>query len=300
MDEHTHTLTHEDQDELERTLDLAAACVRAADAIIIGAGAGMGVDSGLPDFRGPEGFWCAYPPIRALGLRFEQMANPMWFDQNPRLAWGFYGHRLHLYRDTVPHEGFHILRRWVERAPHRGFVYTSNVDGQFQRAGFSADEVVECHGSIHYGQCADSCHHDIWPIDDLRVDIDLSTLLAAKPLPRCPKCGGVQRPNILMFGDGSWLSARVDAQEARYRAWLQSLPPGARVVVIECGAGSAVPSVRWNSRTLIERLNAALIRVNIREPEVYQREARGDTLALPLPLGALDALRRIDARLGAG
>src|SRR5262249_12032094 len=117
-------------------LDRAAAAIAGADAILIGAGAGMGVDGGLPDFRGPQGFWRAYPPYERLGLNFVALANPRWFTDDPELAWGFYGHRMGLYRRTSPHEGFDILRRCVERMPRAGFVYTSNVDGHFQRAGF--------------------------------------------------------------------------------------------------------------------------------------------------------------------
>src|SRR5438477_10490343 len=98
----------------DQTLERAAAALASADALLIGAGAGMGVDSGLPDFRGPEGFWRHYPAFRARELRFEQMANPAWFRRDPHLAWGFYGHRWNLYRATEPHEGFAILRRWAE------------------------------------------------------------------------------------------------------------------------------------------------------------------------------------------
>ena len=97
----------------------------------------MGVDSGLPDFRGGSGFWKAYPPYAELRLDFVSLANPRWFASDPELAWGFYGHRLMLYRETEPHEGFGILRRWMSRMRGRGFVYTSNVDGHFQKAGFS-------------------------------------------------------------------------------------------------------------------------------------------------------------------
>ena len=74
--------------------------LHSSEALLIGAGAGMGVDSGLPDFRGKEGFWKAYPPLAKLGIRFEEMANPKWFQDDPDLAWGFYGHRLHQYRNT--------------------------------------------------------------------------------------------------------------------------------------------------------------------------------------------------------
>ena len=57
---------------------------------VITAGAGMGVDSGLPDFRGNDGFWNAYPALK--GYPFMEMANPRWFTVEPRRAWGFYGH----------------------------------------------------------------------------------------------------------------------------------------------------------------------------------------------------------------
>ncbi|HEY2342264.1 MAG TPA: Sir2 family NAD-dependent protein deacetylase, partial [Chthoniobacteraceae bacterium] len=124
--------------DLEALLDRAAAAVAAADALLITAGAGMGVDSGLPDFRGPEGFWRAYPPFRERGLDFAAAANPRWFERDPAFAWGFYGHRLNLYRGTAPHDGFQILRRWSERMSHGAFIFTSNVDGHFLRAGFSA------------------------------------------------------------------------------------------------------------------------------------------------------------------
>ena len=70
-----------------------------AEAVFVGAGAGMGVDSGLPDFRGNEGFWKAYPPFAERGLSFIDMASPDWFDADPALAWGFYGHHL----NVVPH-----------------------------------------------------------------------------------------------------------------------------------------------------------------------------------------------------
>ncbi|MDQ3578948.1 MAG: NAD-dependent protein deacetylase, partial [Actinomycetota bacterium] len=126
-------------------LDRAAELIDNADAVLVCAGAGMGVDSGLPDYRGNQGFWRAYPPYARLELDFTAIADPAHFVSDPELAWGFYGHRLDLYRDTVPHKGFDVLKRWNAR------VFTSNVDGQFQRAGFT--DVAEVHGTIHWLQC---------------------------------------------------------------------------------------------------------------------------------------------------
>src|SRR5512134_3647328 len=91
----------------------AADALASARALVVTAGAGMGVDSGLPDFRGDQGFWKAYPMYERLGLSFVDAANPEHFERDPAFGWGFYGHRLALYRRTVPHEGFAVLRRWI-------------------------------------------------------------------------------------------------------------------------------------------------------------------------------------------
>src|SRR5205807_506106 len=112
--------------------------------------------------------------------------NPRWFADDPPLAWGFYGHRLGLYRRTRPHRGFAILRRWGERMPAGAFVYTSNVDGQFQRAGFDPETVVECHGSIHSMQCLADCGVPPFPAEGYEVRVDAETMRADDPLPICP------------------------------------------------------------------------------------------------------------------
>ncbi|MBI1914986.1 MAG: NAD-dependent protein deacetylase [Planctomycetes bacterium] len=227
-------------------LDLAAEAIASADALLIGAGAGMGVDSGLPDFRGDKGFWNAYPPYARLGLNFIDMANPRWFRQDPEMGWGFYGHRLNLYRQTPPHAGFGILRRWAARMPRGSFVYTSNVDSHFQRAGFPEDRVVEVHGAIEWLQCTRrACGRGLWSVDPVGppVTVDETTMRAIPPLPACPACSALARPNVLMFGDAEWDEGRSWQQEVRFNQWRDGLA-GARLVVVECGAGTAIPSVR--------------------------------------------------------
>src|SRR3990172_3137870 len=99
-----------------------AEAVREADGLLVTAGAGMGGGSGLPDFRGTQGFWRAYPALGRARIAFEAIASPAAFDANPRLAWGFYGHRLALYRRTEPHEGFVILKQIGDAMPNGAFV----------------------------------------------------------------------------------------------------------------------------------------------------------------------------------
>lgn len=263
-------------------LDRAAELLSRADALLVCAGAGMGVDSGLPDFRGDHGFWQAYPPYRRLGLRFVELADPVHFVEDPTLAWGFYGHRLELYRSTAPHAGFELLKRWG--AEQR--VFTSNVDGQFQRAGFP--HVAEVHGSIHHLQCVGGCTGDIWPADELVVEVDPETMRWTGSLPSCPNCGGLARPNILMFGDYDWVSTRSQAALDELATWRRGMR-GAELVVVELGAGNAVPTVRRQAE-LASAANGALIRINPREPEI--RHGRG----VSLPMYALEALTELARR----
>lgn len=278
-------------DDLETSLARAAEVISGADALLITAGAGMGVDCGLPDFRGTEGFWRAYPPYRLLGLSFVEMANPSTFARDPHFAWGFYGHRLSLYRATRPHGGYEVLLKWA-RSKSAGYgVFTSNVDGHFEAAGFDAGPIYECHGSIHYLQCLEQCGAEIWRADGVNVQVDELTMRAADPLPKCPGCGGLARPNILMFGDGAWLEGRAEEQYLRYQAWLESVPASAKTAVIECGAGKAIPTVRNESERIARRRGAVLVRINPNEAKVPAGE-------VSIRLGAGEALGRILERCG--
>lgn len=262
----------------------AAKVISGADALVITAGAGMGVDSGLPDFRGREGFWNAYPAFRHLGLEFAELANPRWFKSDPALAWGFYGHRLNLYRKVEPHRGFAILRQWASRCRLGCWIFTSNVDGHFQRAGFEESRIVEIHGSIHRLQRVDDPGSSVWSADGIEVRVDPETIRASPPLPHDPSTGALARPNILMFNDADWNPSITDAQLRRYEAWMESIR-GARLVVIELGAGRAIPTVRLHGEALVAE-GGHLIRINRREAEALN--------GVSLFMGALEALEAID------
>jgi len=274
--------------EQERSdIQSVAEALSHAKALLIGAGAGMGVDSGLPDFRGNEGFWDTYPPLAKLGIQFEEMADPRWFRESPQLAWGFYGHRLNLYRKTDPHCGFSLLRKWINETNLSAFVFTSNVDGHFQRSGFPDTTVNECHGSLMHLQCVDQCGHAIWTAPtDLRVEIDEKTLHAKDPLPTCPGCEGLARPNILMFSDWEWDPERTNDQGRRLNEWLEG-NENSQLCIIELGAGPSIPTVRITCEQAWKSTGGTFLRVNPRDAQVPEG-------ALSLAMGAEDALRAID------
>lgn len=271
----------------EENINRAAIALKEADGIFITAGAGIGVDSGLPDFRGNEGFWKAYPPIAKLGVSFAQMANPMWFDRHPNLAWAFYGHRLNMYRKTNPHHGFYFLLDIAKNKPEGYFVFTSNVDGQFQKAGYDENRIEECHGSIHFLQCTRGCTSDIWDAEGTDVIVDEETFLAQNPLPHCPHCGDLARPNILMFGDWNWISSRSDMQSNALHSWLVNFRTSdSKLVIVEMGAGEAVPTVRMKSEYVANSFNGKLIRIN-------PRDFHTPSGHISIPLGSAEGIIKI-------
>ena len=259
---------------------MIATAIKRAEAILCTAGAGIGVDSGLPDFRGDHGFWTAYPALK--GYSFDEMANPQWFKSDPKRAWGFYGHRLNLYRETIPHAGFQTMLKWIQDRPY--FVFTSNVDGAFQKAGFETSKILECHGSIHHLQLLNG-QGEIISADPYTVSVDEDVLLAADPLPRSSS-GELLRPNILMFGDWYWDSTRTNKQHDEFERFLNQIKLDT-LVIIEVGAGTAIPSVRMTGEALAER-GATLIRINPRE---YQDASFG------VSMGGLEGLKKIDEAL---
>jgi NAD-dependent SIR2 family protein deacetylase len=266
----------------------AAEAIAQAKHLLITAGAGMGVDSGLSTFRGKGGFWNLYPPYRHLRLDYMQLATPEVFLRDPELAWGFYGQRVTQYRETKPHAGFEILKQWAA-AKQSSFVFTSNVDGQFQKSGFDAERVVEIHGSIFLAQCTKVCSRGIWSVAELDVEVETTTMRAVPPLPSCPRCGGGARPNVILFGDGESLTSARLKQSRRFWDWEQSVR-GSALVVVELGAGVGIPSVRNKGEQLVRDLGAKLIRINPTHTD-------GPEGSVVLRCGALEGLRRLDEAL---
>lgn len=265
-------------------LDEIKQIIKEAEYILITAGAGMGVDSGLPDFRGNEGFWKAYPIAKKLNLVFQEIANPMWFTISPPMAWAFYGHRYNLYKNTTPHDGFKMLLDLVKQKDDNYFVFTSNVDGQFQKAGFDNEKIVECHGSISYFQCCNDCRKEIWEGNE-EFDIDMEKFESIT-IPLCPRCRDIARPNILMFADWKWNAIRTLNQETRYVKWKKE-NKSKKLLLIELGAGTAISTVRRESENIAKYYNGKLLRINPREFDV-------DTeYGYSLPFGAWEGLKII-------
>ena len=171
-------------------------------------------------------------------------------------------------------------------------VFTSNVDGQFQKAGFSQSQIHECHGSIHHLQCINLCTPRVWTSDEFEPLVDADNCRLLNSPPGCPICGELARPNVLMFNDWHWAEDRSQTQAVIEATWLATIAEGqARVVVVEMGAGTSIPSVRHFSHQVSHALDGCIIRINPREPQVPSSRDIG------IAAGALDALRDLDSAL---
>ena len=119
----------------------------------------------------------------------------------------------------------------------------------------------------------------MWSADGVTVEVDEASMRARSPLPSCPECGALARPNILMFGDAGWIPDRTADQLRAHKTWLRELrASGAALAVVELGAGTALPTVRREAE-LASAASGALVRINVREPEV--RHGRGVGIAAP-------------------
>lgn len=313
---------HEESSEnvsLDDAIEVAARWLSSARAILIGSGAGMSVDSGLGTYRGKcAGVW---GPLQTLGIDYHDICTPDALAEDPQLVWAFWRHCITAYREAEPHEGYHILQRWGREKHVRNglFCYTTNVDALWPRT-LPAECVYEAHGSTAYLQCSagrNECSQrpDVWPcLEDIasavRLEDSHEDRVAKDSVPSCPSCHAPARPNVLMFGDLDFRRRRRNEQGARYKEWLRNVEAdfslSAPLVCIEMGAGRAVPTVRTEFERIAMgvaknqplRIDRRLIRINPEDCSL-PAELVAQGRAVAIPLGALDALRKLDACMNA-
>ena len=145
-------------------------------------GAGVSTESGIPDFRSPDGIWAQYDPMEYASIEA--------FRRDPVKVWEFYGRRLGALLEAKPNAAHDALAE-LERRGLITAVITQNIDRLHSLAG--SRDVVEVHGSIATSVC-------------LRCGTTATleavlALLGDAPAPACPSCGAILKPNVVMFGE---------------------------------------------------------------------------------------------------
>lgn len=228
-----------------------------ADAVAIFAGAGMGVDSGLEQYRNNSGIWEKTINLEGTYINQMELSTHQAYLNNTSYAWKFLRERITKFNETQPHLGYYELLNFVKNKEY--FIITTNVDEQFQKAGFSEDRIFEIHGSVFDMQCTIPCEQEIWP-----------TLLHESEIPVCPSCRNVARPNILLFNDWYWVSMKARAQQKAYKTWNEKFFLKYKTsIALEIGAGKTINTLRNASENLVKNIYP-LIRVNPYDYEVFQ------------------------------
>jgi NAD-dependent deacetylase len=160
--------------------------IKSTDRVVALTGAGISTESGIPDFRGPQGLWTKDPKAERLSNIHSYMADP----EVRRLSWQ--SRLAHPAWHAEPNAGHHALVA-LERMGKLRALITQNIDGLHQRAGNSPGLVIEVHGSVHDAVCM-SCG---WRGPMLSI---LERVRAGEEDPPCGRCGGILKSATISFG----------------------------------------------------------------------------------------------------
>lgn len=144
-------------------------------------GAGVSTESGIPDFRGPQGLWRRVDP---------EVFSIEYFMEDPLGVWRLFAELFAGFRGARPNPAHHALARMEELGVVKT-VITQNIDGLHQAAG--SRRVIELHGSLRWARCT-RCGHRV-PLEEALREVEEGRL------PRCPRCGGVLKPDAVFFGE---------------------------------------------------------------------------------------------------
>ena len=187
------------------SIERLAGLVRERKPCVVLTGAGVSTESGIPDFRSPGGLWAEFDPLEYGSIEA--------FRADPAKVWRFYAPRFSVLTEAEPNDAHRALAA-LERAGHVHAVVTQNIDLLHERAG--SRDVIEVHGSIRTSTC---------PGCGERYELArVLELLADAPVPACPACGGVLKPDVVFFGE-------LLPQEAIDRAFALAASAGLLLVV---------------------------------------------------------------------
>lgn len=167
-------------------IETAAAWVRAATRIVVLSGAGLSTDSGIPDFRGPNGLWTKNPDA-------EKASTLQHYLDDPELRKRAWQNRLAAPAFTASPNAGHFALVELEERGQLSAIVTQNIDGLHQAAGNDPAKVIEVHGTVHWSRC--------WGCNDRRpMSQMLDRVRAGEADPSCEICGGVIKSDTILFG----------------------------------------------------------------------------------------------------
>ena len=181
-----------------------AAWVRDAAHLVVLTGAGISTESGIPDFRGPQGVWTKNPEA-------EKTATLHYYVSDPAVRAKSWQNRLHgEYWTAEPNAGHQALVD-LERRAGLDTLVTQNIDGLHHAAGTTPDKIIEIHGNVREVKCL-TCS---WRAP---MEVALERVRAGEADPDCPECGGILKSATISFGENLVAADLARAKQAAARA----------------------------------------------------------------------------------
>jgi NAD-dependent deacetylase len=228
--------------------------------VLVITGAGVSAESGIPTFRGKDGYWRNLDPAK--------LATPEAFARDPKLVWEWYRERRERIRTAQPNAAHCAL---VKLAMHsrKFLLVTQNVDdlharAQWDRTVLPGKKIVQIHGDIFVTRCSRCC------FQSRNIDLDQEVV------PQCPQCAGVMRPGVVWFGEE--LDRRVTARVEDYITRVSAN------LVLVIGTTAVFDYIRdWALRACAP--NGELVEVNPQETPLSQFATRlvREPAAIALP-----------------
>ena len=230
--------------------------IKNTDALLVIAGAGMSVDSGIFTYRGTNGIWNRSIKIGNESYRYDEISSLDMWKKYPELAWGFKSNFYNMMIDSEPHEGYYTLLNFVKNKLNNNyFICTSNIDNYFERAGFDSGKIYEVHGTMKYLQCMDkscSIRNGLIPMTKDTMPLFDSQTFIAKNMPNCPHCKNILRPNVSMFGDVDFYGKPYEYPRKRMEKWLDNINKNKQsLIILEIGCGINPHSLRMNNGKML-------------------------------------------------
>lgn len=215
-------------------------------------GAGISAESGIPTFRGSDGYWT----VASREYHPQEMATYAMFCKKPLEVWRWYLYRKHVCAQALPNAGHRAIVDMEACFPERFTLITQNVDGLHLRAGSSAQNTFQIHGNVFFMRCARERTPAVYPIPE-----SLEICSREDPLPssfaqllRCPACGARTRPHVL------WFDESYNEKFYRFESALAVAERTALLLVVGTSGATNLPNqVAW----AVSRRDGAIIDINI-------------------------------------
>ena len=271
-----------------RLLELAREAMAGDGPIVFLTGAGISAESGVPTFRGTEGYW----QVGSRNYHPQELATHAAFERMPDEVWAWYLYRRGVCRAARPNDAHLALVRCEAALRDRFLLVTQNVDGLHRRAGNSAERTYEVHGNTDYLRCADE-HPLVRPIpEEIPVDWPKSRKLDAHELAllRCPSHQRLPRPHVL------WFDESYDEPLFRFESSLAAASTAAMMVVVGTSGSTTLPVMMVQ---MAARRGIPLICIN-QDESPFTAAARASRRGLVMLGAATTAVPKLVAALGGG